>query len=192
MILWQRVSAGFNAPQQQELAGRLIGMLGLGARKAARLNPQMLRDVWRLVGGLERLDQSEREKLGDELIRKVRREPHNTSFAFAIGRLGARIPLYGPLSSVVGPDVAERWLDVLLALKAPSADAIAAIAQIGARTDDPARDIGEVIREAALARLHAVGAPETALRALREHMTVDRLSGARMLGESLPEGLRLG
>jgi hypothetical protein len=191
LILWQRVSAGFNAAQQQELANRMIGLLGLGKRKAGRLNPQMLRDAWRLLAGLERLDRSQRARLGDELLARLVREPQNGAFASAIGRFGARMPLYGPLSSVVAADVAERWLEILLGLKSFSGDAIAAVVQIGARTDDPVRDISDDGRGRAVARLTQLGVPEDVLRSLREHVPVDRISGGRMLGESLPEGLRL-
>lgn len=191
LVLWQRVSAGFTASQQQELASRLVGLLGLGARKVPRLNPQMLREAWRALAGLERLDRTQRTRLGDELMTKVRREPQNTSFLWAIGRLGARIPFYGPLNSVVPAAVAERWLDDLLAMKTPGVDALAAAAQLAARTDDPARDISDDVREATIARLVGAGASEETIRALREPVRPDPLSGARIFGETLPEGLRL-
>ncbi len=192
LILWQRVSAGFNTAQQQELANRMIGLLGLGKRKPGRLNPQLLRDAWRLLAGLERLERTQRARLGDELIVRVQREPQNAALAWAVGRLGARAPFYGPLGSVVSPEVAERWLDVLLALKSPGADIWAAIAQIAARTDDPARDISEPLRRRVLASLEAAAAGATLVRSVAEHLAVDAAGGGRMLGESLPEGLRLG
>src|SRR4030095_17198021 len=55
LVLWQRVSAGFNAGQQRELAQRVSGQLGLGQRKAPRLNPQIERESWRLVAALQQL-----------------------------------------------------------------------------------------------------------------------------------------
>ena len=105
--LWQRVAGGFSTGQQRELAQRVMGELGLGGKKAARLNPQMERESWRLLASLERLDAAARVKIGDELVRRVRREAGNASLLWAIGRLGARAPLYGPLSSVVPPQDAE-------------------------------------------------------------------------------------
>ena len=50
LVLWQRVGAGFSAGQQRELAQRVSGQLGLGQRKPARLNPQIEREAWRLLG----------------------------------------------------------------------------------------------------------------------------------------------
>jgi hypothetical protein len=191
LILWQRVSAGFTASQQQELANRLIGLLGLGTRKSRRLNAQILREAWRLLASLERLDRTQRTRLGDELIAKVHREPQNASLLWAIGRFGARIPLYGPLNLVVPPAAAERWLDILRGIKTPGADALAAAAQIAARTDDPVRDIGDEARTATVSWLEVAGASREIIRALHEPVPVDPLGSSRIFGETLPEGLRI-
>jgi hypothetical protein len=120
-----------------------------------------------------------------------RREAQNTALLWAIGRFGARVPLYGPLNAVVAPAVGERWLEVLLALRLLGADTASAVAQVAARTDDPARDVSDAARSAALARLTEAGAPDDLLRTIREHVPIDRLTGGRIFGEALPEGLRL-
>ena len=87
LVLWQRVAGGFSTGQQRELAQRVIGELGLGGKKAARLNPQMERESWRLLASLERLDAAARVKIGDELVRRVRREAGQCQSA-----LGDRTP----------------------------------------------------------------------------------------------------
>src|SRR2546430_17026964 len=110
----------------------------------------------------------QRTRLGDELISRVRREPRNTSFLWAIGRFGARIPLYGPLNLVVPPAAAERWLEILRGIKTPGADVLAAAAQIAARTDDPVRDIGDEARPATFSWLEPAGAPPAITRSLAE------------------------
>ena len=191
LVLWQRVSAGFSVGQQQELATRTRALVGLGARKAPHLNPQIVREAWRLLAGLERVDETERTRMGDELIARIKREPRSASFLWAIGRLGARAPLYGPLNSVVSPPVAERWIDALLALRAPTPDALAAVAQIAARTDDPVRDLSDQARESVVARLTSAGAATEIVGAVLEVIAVSQLSGAVLFGETLPEGLRL-
>ena len=190
-VLWQRVGAGFSAGQQRELAQRTAGQLGLGGRKAGRPNPQVERESWRLLASLERLDSGQRARFGDELLPRVRREPRSASWLWAIGRLGARTPLYGPLNSVVAPAAAERWIDALLALKELTPEAAAAVAQIGGRTGDPARDVPEEAAERAAARLEEAGFSDIAER-LRRIVPPDRSDASRVFGEGLPEGLRLG
>jgi hypothetical protein len=191
IVLWQRVGAGFTAGQQRELALRISGQLGLGQRKAPRLNPQIERESWRLLASLERLDAGQRAKLGDELLVRIRREPRAASWLWGIGRLGARRPLYGPLNSVVSPSVAERWLDRLVGLKEITPDAAGAVAQIGARTGDAARDLSESAARAAADRLEGAGFAAAAEH-LRSIVAPERVDTGRIFGEALPEGLRLG
>jgi molecular chaperone DnaK (HSP70) len=190
LVLWQRVSAGFSAGQQRELAQRVSGQLGIGQRKAPRVNAQIDRESWRLLASLERLDAGQRVRLGDELIGRINREPRNTSWLWAIGRFGARQPLYGPLNGVVSTAVAERWIGTLLQLKELTADAASAISQIGARTDDAARDVPESIAAAAAARLSAAGWVSAAEK-LTAVVATSSAEAGRVFGETLPEGLSL-
>ena len=132
-----------------------MGPLGIGGRKPPRMNPQIERESWRLLATLERLDRDTRVRLGDELVARVRKEPRNGSLLWALGRLGARRPFYGPLDRTVPPSVAERWLDAMLAWSVIVPDAVGAIAQIATRVDDAALDIDEAHRAAVLELLSA-------------------------------------
>jgi molecular chaperone DnaK (HSP70) len=191
LVFLQRISGGFNGGQQRELAHRTAGQLGIGQRKGPRLNPQIERESWRLLGGLERLDGPYRARLGDDLVDRLKREPRNAAWLWAIGRFGARVPLYGPLNAVVVPDVAERWMERLLSLKQITPDAAGAVVHIGARTGDPARDVPLAVGESARERLIQAGLDAGALEPLRTVVPPDRADAGRVFGESLPEGLRL-
>ena len=168
-----------------------MGELGLGGKKAARLNPQMERESWRLLASLERLDAAERVRIGDEVMRRLRRDAGNASLLWSIGRLGARAPLYGPLSSVVPPPDADRWLDALLSIDAMTPELAAAIVQIAARVGDPLRDLDPEQLARARTRLRESGIGGGALRPLEEVMTPATFDANRVFGEPLPDGLRL-
>jgi hypothetical protein len=191
LVLWQRVGGGFSAGQQRELAHRVIGDLGLSGKKAPRLNPQEERESWRLIASLERLDVAMRTKIGDELVRRVRRAATDASLLWAIGRVGARTPLYGPLSSVVPPQDAVRWLDALVSVKITSPDLIAAIVQLAGVTGDSLRDLDERERQRAVARLRDAGTGDEVLRALEQPVMRSAIDANRVFGEPLPSGLRL-
>ena len=190
LVLWQRVGAGFSTGQQRELAQRVIGQLGIGQKKAPRVSPQIEREGWRLLASLERIDVGLRTKLGEEILDRVRREPRHPSWSWVLGRFGARSPLYGPLSSVVPPATAERWIDRLLSLKVVTAETAAAIVHIGAMTGDQARDISLRVRQSAIDRLRRDGFAD-ALNPLLAVQHADRDEAVRVFGESLPEGLLL-
>jgi len=121
----------------------------------------------------------------------VRRDAGNTGLLWAIGRLGARAPLYGPLSSVVPPQEAGRWLDALLSIKLITPEFAAAVVQVGARVGDPLRDLDEEHLTRARTRLCDGGIAGEALRPLEEVIPTLTFDANRVFGEPLPDGLRL-
>ena len=191
LILWQRVAGGFSAGQQRELALRVMGPLGVGGRKPPRMNPQIERESWRLLASLERLDRETRVRLGDELLARVRKDPRNGSLLWALGRLGARRPFYGPLDRTVPPVAAERWLDAMIPWPVVVPDALGAIAQIATRVDDAALDIGERHRVAVVDLLTTSGAPPDLIDAVQHAREREQGDAVRYFGETLPAGLRV-
>src|SRR5438105_4297197 len=191
LVLWQRVAGGLGTGQQRELAQNVMGELGMGSRKPPRVKPQIERESWRLLASLERLDAATRVKLGDEVLGRLTRDDDNASLLWSIGRLGARTPIYGPLTSVVSASDAAGWLDQLTAVKRWTPELAAAIVQIGAVTADALRDVADEILEAARERLRAAGIEADASRALYDVVRPTLADTSRAFGEPLPNGLRL-
>jgi hypothetical protein len=191
VVLWQRVAGGFSTGQQLELARRTMGDVGMGAKKARGLTPQIERESWRLLASLERVDAAARVKIGDEMLVRLVRDPTNASLLWAIGRLGARVPLYGPLNSVVPPGDAARWLRRLGSFKHLTSDAAEAIVHIGALTGDPLRDVDEDTLAEIRERLTSSGIDNLATRPLREILPPSTADTNWVFGEPLPNGLRL-
>ena len=93
---------------------------------------------------------------------------------------------------VVPPGTAARWIERLLALDWKRLDAAAFAAVNLARvTDDRARDLPPALREQVLLRLRALHAPASWLAMVTQKVELDEATERRMLGESLPPGLRL-
>jgi hypothetical protein len=192
LVLWQRASGGFTAGQQRELAQRVMADLGLAGAKAKKPNPQVERESWRLLASLERLDAATRVKIGDEVMRRLRRDEGNASLLWSIGRIGARTPIYGPLTSVVAASDAGRWLEELVANERRTPELLAAIVQISALTGDALRDLDERVLDAARQRLRDAGVDQAQARPLYEIVTATFADTSRAFGEPLPNGLRLG
>src|SRR6266545_2839816 len=192
LVLWRRVAGGLNANQQNELFHRHKVALGVGGKKlSGRLNTQVEREGWRLLASLEHLPSPTRVALGKELLTKVKEQPTNQSFLWSLGRLGARIPLYGPLNCVIPAEVAAQWMKSLLRLGELTPDVASAVVQLGARTNDPHRDVETDSRWEAMVRLNEVGLTGALIESLREYVPPGRNDAVRIFGESLPEGLRL-
>jgi molecular chaperone DnaK (HSP70) len=191
LVLWRRVAGGVNASQQQELYRRFAPLLGVGGKKTrGRLNRQIEYEGWRLLASLEHLPATLRASLGNELLTKIRRDPTDKSWLWPLARLGARIPLYGPLSCVVAVDTAEEWLQALLELPEFTPEMAYTIVQLVRRTGDPSRDLGDALRETVIARLRAAGMDEESIECVEKFVPPGRSDAARMFGEPLPQGLQ--
>lgn len=192
LVLWQRVAGGLMPGQQHEIYDRHATLLLAAAgKRPKRLPPQVEREGLRLLASLEHVPARQRRALGSELLRRLRRDPRNASLLWALGRTGARVPLYGPLNTVVDADTAAHWVRALLDSAAPSAELAATIVQIAARTGDAARDLDEDFCREVYERLSDWRVlPDAPVRLIdvKPPSDVDRV---RAFGESLPAGLRL-
>jgi molecular chaperone DnaK (HSP70) len=186
LVLLRRIAGGINASEQQTLYRSATVP---GSKK--RLNRQLEAEQWRLIASLEHLLAGTRAKLGHELLPKITKEPGEAMLLWSLGRLGARVPLYGPLHCVIAAEVAAEWLKFLLDLPSFTTATASAIVLIGRRTDDRSRDIEEGIREQAISRLITFGASEEVIQPLSRYVPPERSDAARSFGESLPPDLQL-
>ena len=189
LVLLRRIVGGINASEQQALYRKHTSRAG--SKKKGRVNRQLEYEEWRLVASLEHLLAGTRALLGHELLAKIRKEPGDAIWLWSLGRLGARIPLYGPLHSVVAAEIAGEWLKALLDLSTFTAVTGSAIVLIARRTDDRSRDIDDAIREQAISRLMALGIAEETIQLLSKYVPPERADAVRSFGESLPPGLQV-
>jgi molecular chaperone DnaK (HSP70) len=201
-ILWRRVAAGLARPHHEEVFRRLAPFLlpakgSSPAKKAGRPKPEAheLAEMWRCAGGLERLAPESKEALGYALLRELSSRSAGSHVLWCLGRLGARVPLYGPANAVVHQNAAERWTKALLGRSfAPgreTGDAIFALAQLARVANDRARDLDDSLRAEVLTRLSQLGADEAVLRPVREYHELESAQQVQALGDTLPIGLRL-
>jgi DNA-K related protein len=189
LVLLRRIAGGINASEQQALHRK--HMRGAGSKKKGRLNRQLDYEEWRLAVTLEHLPASTRASLGQELVVKIRKEPGDAIWLWSLGRLGARIPLYGPRHSVVAAEIVGEWLKTLLDLSTFTSVTASAIALIARRTDDGSRDIDEAIRKQVISRLMALGTAAETIQLLSKYVPPEPADAVRSFGESLPPGLQL-
>jgi DNA-K related protein/Hsp70 protein len=191
LVTLRRVCGGLNAAQQHELYRKYSGPLKpSGKKKSARINPQVEYDSWRLLASLEYLSANIRVSLGNELIAKFGGDS-DKRWLWPIARLGARIPLYGPLAGVVPAEAAGGWIQKLLNQAEFSTEVVFAIVQLGRRTDDISRDIDDSLRRRAIRELKAAGVDEDSIERLERFVPPERSDAVRAFGESLPKGLHL-
>jgi len=176
-IFWGRVAGGLNRNQQTDVFQRLSSTLLPRSAKRPRLNPSLLREMWRAAASLELLPIQTKTQLGDELAARVVKGDFVETGLWCLARLGARKLFYGPINQVLPATVATRWLEAILKVD-KAEDAVAAMAR---RTGDSSRDL----------------APQTLDQVRRTFPDVDLdaepqenlAAMGKMFGEELPPGL---
>jgi hypothetical protein len=176
-IFCGRIAGGLNKNQQTDIFQRLSPVLLPRGAKRPRVNPSLLREMWRAAASLELLPIQTKTQLGDELVNRVAKGDFVETGLWCIARLGARRLFYGPINQVLAPTTAARWIEALLKV----AKAEEAIVALASRTGDGTRDLAphtlDLVRRAF---------PEADLEAAPK----DNLAAmGRIFGEELPSGL---
>lgn len=198
-ITWRRISGGLAKGQQDQIFDRLAALLLPNAKQAKKLadakpSKQELAEMWRTAASLERLRVDAKVNLGDELIRRMstpkgREDPVNL---WALARLGARVPLYGPLNAVVPPAHVAQWLDAIVMWDWPEPERAAfSFAQLGRRTGDRARDLDDAMRTKLADKVRALPTGERAAVLIERVVALEAREERVALGDTLPAGLRL-
>jgi hypothetical protein len=151
--------------------------------------------MWRAAASLERLDAKTKEHLGAAVLRQCNKSPTPVYAFWALTRLGARVQLYGPLNTVVHPQVVEGWVDELLRFEPESENEgnglLFCLAQLARQSGLRAVDVTESTRERVLHFLQTSPCPDAWMRMVQEVIHSQGEEQARLFGESLPIGLRL-
>ena len=210
--LWRRVAGGLATADQLRLLNDFAfnlqineeGSEGREGTDATKPVAGSHGDMLRLGASLERIPATYKAEIGEWLLGRLQAGPAssnpraghdmatNSLTLWALARMGARVPVYSSSHDVVPAETVSSWVDTLLALDWKHLDAAAFAAVNLARvTDDRARDLPQTLREQIMARLLAVNAPPGWVEMVRHKVELDAATERRVLGESLPPGLKL-
>jgi molecular chaperone DnaK (HSP70) len=202
-ILWRRIAGGLASGQQKALAQPLIAIVKnvfkevdtkrkVKTKSDVKLGVHELVEIWRLLGSLEYLPSSIKVELGTIALRLVnRKDPLAEAAVWAIGRFGARIPVYGPLNEVVDPQVAAEWAKVLTTVDKPNATLHLSLMQLCRLTSDRYRDIDRNVLDTIVDFMKKSNAPEHLVALVECGGDLDAKEQNAVFGDSLPKGLRL-
>jgi hypothetical protein len=204
--LWRRVAGGLGAPEQLHLLEAFAYNLQRNEQGVTPDTDPPVKgsddDMLRLGAALERMPSAYKAEIGDWLLKRLHQslaKPRPGASAgsdalhlWALGRIGTRQPFYGSPHDVVSIEVASAWLQTLLALDWKKLEPAAfAATQLARVTGDRARDIDAALRERLAIQLGLIRAPAVWPEMVRRRVELDQATERRMLGESLPPGLKL-
>jgi hypothetical protein len=200
-VLWRRIAGGLSPARQEEiwsylkpfLADRIPPRPAKHLPKPKGLQPEGTDEMARLAAGLEHLPSQEKVELGEWVASRLL-DPIQARgpWAWALGRLGARAPLYGSIHQVIPPQQVTHWITRLLEPPVLRLEGtLFALAQLARLTGDRSRDLDETTRAHVLRALQAADASPSWQRMVAEIIPLEAADRARALGDTLPVGLRL-
>ena len=188
---WRRVAGGLDAAQQLRILQDVESQLARAGQRAKADKTADHDHLVRLAATLERLPAADKTRIGRRLLGTGRRPGDSPQRWWALGRLGARVPFHGTAHDVVPRDVAEGWLEQVLALDwqavAPAAFAAAQLARL---SGDRERDLDPALRQRVVERLRREKAPAKWAAMVEDLVELDSADESLVFGESLPPGLR--
>jgi len=203
-ILWRRIAGGLTAGQQATLADPLIadwrtfvrkqGVAVRGRSPTFQFGAHESAEVWRLLGSMELLRPATKVELGALLLDRLQREKVQQvrdAILFALGRIGARVPVYGPLNALVEAGQAEHWIEQLIEANPADEKATFAAVQLARKTGDRFRDVGDAVGMRVVAWLKSRKAADHQIQLVQEGGALQEDEQRGVFGETLPRGLRL-
>lgn len=203
--LCRRISGGLAAGRQTQISSTVLPAIrqrfrqvqtGRGKAAPYASGNHEAAEIWRMLGSMELLPQSVRIELGDMIIDLFNRpafESVRNALMWSLGRIGGRVPVYGPLNLVVPAQTASTWIDVLLRI-GDMADPTTQLTlmQLARRTHDRFRDIDESLRQRISDRMTSFGVKSHLVTLISDGGSLESEEASLILGEALPVGLRLG
>jgi molecular chaperone DnaK (HSP70) len=188
-IFWRRVSGGLDPEQQSALYAQ-------GSEGSDKGLPHDI-EIVRMISSLERIGPAQKEKILADLIAALLNQgakQSNSLLMWAIERVGARVPLYAELDTVVVGGHIEATLSQLIRLQVDEGERVSfsrMLVSLSRRTNDPRRDISSEQRSLILKKLAGLGAAEELLQSVESVVGLDVVQHSRLFGDDLPAGIEL-
>jgi len=192
-ILWRRLAAGLDEQQQKKILHDIRMVLATGYARSAGKKPRNqagIEERIRLIGALENIPIDNKQKLGEQLLVRIKKGENPVASAWALARVGARQLAYATPDKRVPATQIEPWLNTLLTLDWKQQPALCFPAAALARSTDQTYLIDDALRQQVIEKLGTTSNKQRWTNWLKnETESVENQN--QVWGDSLPSGLSL-
>ena len=190
-ICYRRSAGGFNKGQQMQLASDLLTDIHPNKSKKKNELP-LYQEKIRLLASFEYLDLSIKGKLGEVLLQRLTEQGGSSVEIWALGRIGARHPVYGSSAQVIPRDTCSRWVNTLLdKTTLPPEKLSFLIGQLARKTAPRELNLPESILQKAQAYFEQTEYNERLRALLNGEGQLTREEQDQVFGDHLPIGLTI-
>ncbi|HFD10966.1 MAG TPA: molecular chaperone DnaK [Crenotrichaceae bacterium] len=194
--MWRRIAGGLDQDQQLKLyrdVAKYIDPASARMGKTAAVGKKRGYDeMVRMVASLEHLPVVEKVRIGNWLLKRLKKPSEPALSWWALSRVGARVPFYGSTHNVVSAEIVEKWLAFILSLTwkkdAPFAFAAALLAR---KSGDRVRDISPETSRAVVDKLQSIKASQSWVDMVEQVIELEESDQRMLYGDALPVGLKL-
>lgn len=200
-ILWRRIAGGLTSGQQKTLGQPLYAAIKSyfdtskrnKNKSAIKFGYHEFAEIWRLMASLEYIDVNVKIEIGNFASKNLinKEDPLAEAAIWALGRLGSRIPFYGPVNELVPQEIAQEWCDALIEKARLGSTLFISLMQICRLTNDRYRDLDDTTRTRVLDFLKKKNAPHHIISLVEIGGSLDSEEKSMVFGEKLPSGLRV-
>lgn len=190
-LLWKRVGAGLSMERQQVLLERIEPLLFASkkTRDTRKVEQHERNHLWRLLGQLERLPVSTKERLGTWIAKYPPTFSKDLVALYALGRLGARDLLYADHTLLVSQGFVQQWTEELLKHSTANLSYLDwALRELGRKVGDRLVQIDEQLRRKIIELLKKHARKKEFIAPLHTIKRAEEADFAESVGEAMPSG----
>ncbi len=192
-VMWRRVAGGLSTKQQRYMSQRIATLLQPGKNSPRiRLAPQEEIEIWMTLANLERLSGNDKGRWARLLLDRLTSRKGRPQHWWALARLGAREPLYGPIDRVISAADTASWAEEILQKPWHNPKPVGtALSQMARLTGDRKRDLNAEVLDQIIAWLRPHDWADPCIKLLEEIVPMARQEENTLFGDSVPPGIVL-
>jgi molecular chaperone DnaK (HSP70) len=191
-VMWKRIAPGLSIERQEAVKDKIEPSLFPPKKKAKGLrtiSQHERNQLWRLLGNLERISVSEKERLGWWIAKAPMSYGKDALALHALGRLGARDLSYAPETNLIPQAIANDWANHLIRKAFPGNSYLDwALRELGRKTGDRLVQIDDVLRKNIVDIFKKKHRKKAFIKPLLKAARLADKDLAEFIGESLPSG----